>query len=80
MMKKLFKILSGKPKNGDIIESVNPFIVIPQTLLSLLLMIIAIKEQQILTGILALLFAWQIGWGMSIDRYMNMEDKKNGKI
>lgn len=75
MMKKIFKILSGEPKNGDIIESIKPVIVIPELILSVCIMIIAIKGESIILGLFSLLFSWQIGWGMSITRFFNEEDK-----
>lgn len=79
MMKKLLEILSGKPKNGSILESVKPYIFIPQLILSLLLLFVSIREQNFLIGCIAILFAWQMGWGMSITRYFVGEEKKNEK-
>lgn len=73
-MKNLFKSLSGRPKDGKIQESIKPAIAIPQGFLSLLLMLIAINTNSILAGIMSLLFAWQIGWGMSIERFKKFDN------
>lgn len=73
-MKKYIKMLSGRPKDGDIIECVRPFIVVPTFMLAFILMCWSIKFNFIGFGIMSMLFSWQIGWGMSIERF-----KKNDK-
>lgn len=74
-MKKILKKISGKPKDGDIIECINPIFASIQTIISFSLMLSAIRHDNILLGIMSLLFAWQIGWGMSIERFCKNEEK-----
>jgi|GEM_PF-5475500 len=76
-MKKYIKKLSGRPKDGDIVECIRPFIVIPTFLLAFILMYWSIKLNFIGFGIMSMLFSWQIGWGMSIERFKK-SDKKDG--
>lgn len=68
-MKHIFEILSGRPKDGDVIECIRPIIVMPQLMLTLLMMIWGIGFKNFILGILALFSAWQMGWGMSIERF-----------
>lgn len=68
-MKKYIKMLSGRPKDGYIIECIRPFIVIPTFVLAFILMYCGIKFNCIGFGIMSMLFSWQIGWGMSIERF-----------
>lgn len=68
-MKNIFKLLSGRPKDGDVIECIRPIIVLPQFMITILLMTWGIRFRNPLIGIMALIFAWQIGWGMSIERF-----------
>lgn len=74
-MKNFFKKISGRPKDGEIIECIKPFIAIPQCILALGFLIFAIKNNSFLSGITALLIAWQIGWGMSIERFYKNDTK-----
>lgn len=75
-LSQVFKALSGRPKDGDIIECIRPMIVMPQLMMTLLLMAWGIGSKNFLFGLLALLFAWQMGWGMSIERFSNSEKKQ----
>lgn len=75
-LKQIFKALSGRPKNGDIIECIRPMIVMPQLMMTLLLMAWGIGSRNFMFGLLALLFAWQMGWGMSIERFSNSEKRQ----
>lgn len=74
-MKKFFEKISGEPKDGDIIECIKPVFASIQTVFSTGLMLIAIKYDNVLVGIMSLLFAWQIGWGISIKRFYKNEEK-----
>lgn len=76
MIKRFFKILSGKPKSGDVIESIRPTIVIPIWMLSIFLLHLSVRYSNVFLGYFALLFSWQIGWGMSIERFNNIERRK----
>lgn len=75
-MKNFFKLLSGEPKNGDIIQCIKLSIVIPQLIITLLIWYTSYEVNSMLLGLLGLLFAWQIGWGMSITRFIK-HDKNN---
>ncbi|MDU4953775.1 hypothetical protein HF846_04125 [Clostridium cadaveris] len=75
-MKKIFERLSGKPKNGDIIECMRPYIAIPQTIIAIIIMIHAIKTVNIVAGLTSLLLTWQVGWGMSIERFIQSEKQE----
>lgn len=71
-----FKILSGRPKNVTITESIK---VIPFTILWILaigLMIYGFNINNPIPCIFSLLFAWQNGWVMSIERCYKSELKK----
>ena len=74
-MKKIFKALSGKPKNGNIVECIHPFVFFPQMLIAIGLMYMQVKTGILIYGVFAVLISWQAGWGMSIQRFIN-EDKK----
>lgn len=77
-MKKFFKLLSGRPKNGNVKECFKPFITIPQLILSIVLMIMAVKSNSINSlfyGIMSIALSWQLGWGMSIERFIKDENK-----
>lgn len=71
--KELFKKITGRPKEGDVIECINPVIVLPIGMISICSMFMATKSQNIFLGLFSLAFAWQIGWGMSIERFKNSE-------
>lgn len=73
--KELFKKITGRPKEGDIIECIKPVVVLPTAMVSFLFMVFSIKFQNIFLGIFSMMFAWQIGWGMSIERFKNSEKK-----
>ena len=74
-MRNFFKKLSGEPKDGDIIECIKPVTASIQIIFSISLMLLAMKYDNILAGIMSLLFSWQIGWGMSIKRFYKNEEK-----
>lgn len=74
--KELFKKMTGRPKEGDVIEYINPVVVLPIAMISFLSMVWAIKFHNIFLGIFSMMFAWQIGWGMSIERFKNSEKGK----
>lgn len=77
--KELFKKITGCPKEGDIIECINPVVVLPIAMISFLSMVLAIKFHNIFLGIFSMMFAWQIGWGMSIERFKNSEKRRRYK-
>jgi len=68
-MKKYIKILSGRPKDGDIIECINPIVVLPTLMIAFILMCWGIKFKNPIYGIMSMLFSWQVGWGMSVERF-----------
>jgi hypothetical protein len=75
--KKIVENLSGRPKSGNIVECITPITGIPMFLFSLLFMILAIKFKSFTFGFLSIIFAWQIGWGMSIERFNNNEKRRS---
>ena len=77
MFKKFLKITSGKPKEGDIIEKIKIFPFISIMLISLVSLYISIEYKNIFFGILSILFAWQTGWGMSVERFKISEHKSD---
>lgn len=77
--KELFKKITGRPKEGDIIECINPIFVLSTATISFFFMLWAILFNNIFLGILSMIFSWQIGWGMSIERFKSSERKYKGK-
>lgn len=76
-MKKFFKYLSGRPKSGDIVECFKPFICIPILIIAIWLMYMAVSKGWFIYGIASMMFCWQLGWGMSIERFNNnLEEDK----
>lgn len=71
--------LNGKP-DGKIRECIKPFVVIPQVIFIIISMICAMNNPHTILGYffayLAIIFAWQVGWGMSIIRFTNSLDKE----
>lgn len=76
-MKKYIKILSGRPKDGDIIECIRPVIVLPMFMMAFILMCWSIKSKYLGFGLMSMLFSWQIGWGMSIERFKKSDEKED---
>lgn len=75
-----FKIFSGRPKDVGITESIK---IIPFTLgwiISMGLMIYACKRNCLPVGLFALVFSWQTGWGMSIDRFFEKQKDNKRKV
>lgn len=73
---KFFKLFSGRPKDIGVMESVK---IVPFTLgwiIAIGLMYYACRTNNILIGLGGLIFAWQNGWGMSIERYLKSEENK----
>lgn len=73
--KELFKKIAGRPKEGEVIECINPIVVLPIAMISFFFMLWAITFQNIFMGLFSMVFAWQIGWSMSIERFKNSENK-----
>ncbi|MDD4779161.1 MAG: hypothetical protein PHT02_00965 [Tissierellia bacterium] len=78
-MKNFFKILSGRPKNGNVVEYIKPFIFFPQLIIASIVMYQGFTCKHIgyklILAIIAIIFAWQAGWGMSIERFVKSENK-----
>ena len=79
LRKEIFKKITGRPKEGDIVECINPIVVLPIAMMSLFCMLWAIIFHNIFLGLFSMLLSWQIGWGMSIERFRNSEKKINNK-
>lgn len=73
LRKELFKKITGRPKEGDIVECINPIIVLPLAMISFFCMLWAIIFHNLFLGLFSMLLSWQIGWGMSIERFRNSE-------
>lgn len=69
-------ILSGEPKDGNVIEKINIWKFSWLMLLSIFLGIIAVIFNLLILVPVATLFAWQAGWGMSIERFKIFEETK----
>lgn len=77
---KFFKILSGRPKDGDIIECIKFFPFVILCIISIGLVIYGFNINNPIPCLMALVFAWQNGWSMSIERFINHERKEDNKI
>lgn len=67
--------MKKKFKEGQIIETFNPFLFYGAIIIAVCLMSYAVYSQQLLFGLGALAFAWQSGWGMTIKRFHDSEKK-----
>ena len=76
LRKELLKKITGRPKEGDVIECINPVTMLPIFMLSIIFMVAGIKRDNLFCGLFSMLLSWQIGWGMSIERFKNSEKKK----
>ncbi|MBN3352130.1 hypothetical protein EXM90_12200 [Clostridium botulinum] len=74
---KFFKIFSGRPKDIGFTESISILPFISGWIIAILLMFYAFKTNNLLFGLFSLVFAWQTGWGMSIERSCKSEENKN---
>ena len=72
-LKNIINILSDRPKSRDIIECIKPIEVIGMFAISFFFMLWAIIFHNIFLGLFSMIFSWQIGWGMSIERFKNSE-------
>lgn len=74
---KLFKKISGEPKDVGFTESIKivPFIML--WIISIGLVLYGFRENNPVISLLGLPFAWQNGWGMSINRTIKSYRKKN---
>lgn len=77
IIKELFKKITGKPKKGDVVECINPIVVLPMAMISFFFMLWAIIFHNLFLGLLSMAFAWQIGWGMSMERFRNDEKSED---
>lgn len=75
-IKNILKILSGRPKSGNIIECIKPIEVIGMFIISFFFMYWAILFNNIFLGVFSMMFSWQVGWGMSIERFINDDENK----
>ena len=65
--------MKNKFKEGQIIETFNPFLFFVALIIAVFLMSYAVHSQQLLFGLGSLAFAWQSGWGMTIKRFHDSE-------
>jgi hypothetical protein len=83
IMKSIFKFLSGRPKNGDVIECIRPIVFFPCIIFGIILMYKGFTSQinieKLLFAFLACMFIWQAGWSMSIERFRKSEINKEYK-
>lgn len=79
LRKEIFKKITSRPKEGDVIECINPIVVLPIAMMSFFCMLWATIFHNIFLGLVSMLLSWQIGWGMSIERFKNSEKKINNK-
>lgn len=76
---KFFKIFSGRPKDIGFTESIAILPFISGWIIAILLMFYAFKTNNLLFSLFSLfslVFAWQTGWGMSIERSCKSEENK----
>ena len=73
-LKNIIKILSGRSKSGEIIECIKPIEVIGMFIISFFFMLWAIIFHNVFLGLFSMVFSWQAGWGMSIERFKNSEE------
>lgn len=84
-MNKFFKWLSGKPKDGDIVDCIKPILFIPQMLFATYLMYcgftVDVIAAKFIFAMMAVVISWQAGWGMSVIRFVkNEKEIENEKI
>jgi len=81
-MKKFFKWLSGKPKNGDVIECINPILFTFSMGVAITAILFGYSTgnyfERFFYTFVGVIFAWQAGWGMSMERFYKNEIK-NGE-
>lgn len=74
MIKIMFNKLSGKPKDGDVIEYISGLTTI-SIFLSVLMLYLGLRTYpqhhigSIYFGLMTIALAWQAGWGMSVERF-----------
>lgn len=78
-MKKIFERLSGRPKNGNIIECFKKEDIVI-VVMDFICMMLAVKYNNFLAGIGTIFISWVIGWGMSIERFIQYEKKKEDNL
>jgi hypothetical protein len=74
---KFFKIISGRPKDVGFTESIK---IIPSILLwgiAIGLMIYGFTINSLIICLMSLVFAWQDGWMMSIERCIKHQEKNS---
>ena len=80
-MNKFFKGISGRPKEGQIKECIKPFIFYPQIALCIWAMYMGFKVnlgyEKFMFAFMSVAIAWQAGWGMSIERFINSDKNKD---
>jgi len=80
-MKNIFKTLSGRPKNGNITETIRPLIFYPQLLFCIITMFLGFSStypiEKLMFSVGSIALAWQLGWGMSIERFIKSEKNKD---
>lgn len=67
--------MKKKFKDGQIIETFNPFLFFGGLFISIGLMTYAVYSQHLLVGLASVAFAWQSGWGMTIKKFHDSEKK-----
>ena len=78
MIKIIFTYLSGKPKDGDVVENISILTIIGM-LLSIIMLYLGFRTYpqhhigSIYFGLMTIALAWQAGWGMSIERFNKSE-------
>lgn len=76
---KFFRIFSGRPKDIGFTESIKVIPFVLGWIIAIGLMCYSCKTNNILVGLFGLIFAWQNGWGMSIERCCKSEEDKYTK-
>ncbi|BAO04814.1 uncharacterized protein CBO05P1_095 [Clostridium botulinum B str. Osaka05] len=71
-----FRIFSGESKDIEFTESIKIFPFTLGWIIAILLMYQAVKTNNLLFGLFSLIFAWQTGWEMSIERCCESERNK----
>lgn len=78
-MSKFFKMISGRPKNGNITECLSPIInIIQMAFVGFLFGLANIDKSlygKFMFFTIATLAIWQIGWGMSLKRFTVYENR-----
>ena len=80
-MNKFFKAISGRPKEGHLRECIRPYVFYPQIVFSVWAMYMGfttnIPYAKFMFAFMSVAISWQAGWGMSIERYIKLEEKIN---